>query len=315
MPQNISSILEKSTTDQKTGNIPMKMSPRCIYCLLSRVHFQSKLSTDDDDLINKTIHECLGVMNKYYDPEAVSASIATKIHRKCYEVLHDKDPYAVTKKLINQAALKVLPAAKQKIYDNSPDDRELFKRAVLASVIANYFDFGIMGFNATESGFEAAFLKLFEHGLDVDDTPKMFGLLQDVVYIADNCGEILFDMLVFDVIKKLGGKITLVVRGGPILTDVTLEEVKEFEIDKKVDRVMTTGSNSVGILIEEAPAELLKAMKDATLIISKGMANYETLSEHNFGPIGYMLLTKCECVAEDLGLEQGLVVAKLANYP
>jgi uncharacterized protein with ATP-grasp and redox domains len=279
------------------------------------VHFQSKLSTDDEELISKTLHECLGVMNKYYSPEAVSASVATKVHRKCYEVLEDQDPYAVTKKLINQAALKVLPAAKEKIYENSPDDGELFRRAVLASVIANYFDFGIMGFDASEDKFEAAFLKYFEKGLDVDDTPKMLGLLQDVVYIADNCGEILFDEIVFDVIKKLGGKITLVVRGGPILTDVTLEEVKEFEIDKKVDRVMTTGSNAVGVLIEEAPAELLQAMKDATLIISKGMANYETLSEHNFGPIAYMLLTKCECVAEDLGLEKDLSVAKLMNFP
>jgi uncharacterized protein with ATP-grasp and redox domains len=279
------------------------------------VHFQSKLSTDDEDLISKALHECLGVMNKNYSPEAVSACVATKIHRKCYEVLEDSDPYAVTKKLINQAALKVLPAAKEKIYENSPSDGELFRRAVLASVIANYFDFGIMGFDASEDKFEAAFLEFFEHGLDVDDTPKMLGLLQDVVYIADNCGEILFDMIVFDVIKKLGGKITLVVRGAPILTDVTLEEVKEFEIDKKVDRVMTTGSNAVGVLVEEAPAELLEAMKNATLIISKGMANYETLSEHNFGPIAYLLLTKCECVAEDMGLEQGLSVARLMNFP
>ena len=293
----------------------MKINPRCTYCLLSRVHFQSRLSTDDEDLINRTIQECLKVLTKHYDPEAVSASIATKVHRKCYEVLEDRDPYAVTKKLINQAALKVLPVAKEKIYENNPDDGELFRRAVLASVVANYFDFGIMGFDASEDKFEATFKKYFEHGLDVDDTPKMLGLLQDVVYIADNCGEIFFDALVFDIIKKLGGKLTLVVRGGPILTDVTLEEIKEFEIDKKVDRIMTTGSNAVGVLIEEAPPELLEAMKNSTLIISKGMANYETLSEHNFGPIAYMLLTKCECVADDLGLEQGLSVAKLMNYP
>lgn len=292
----------------------MKMKPRCTYCLLSRVHFQSELSTDDEDLISKTIKECLGVMSKHYNPEAISASIATKVHRKCYEVLEDDDPYAITKKLINQAAMKVLPVAREKIYENSPNNEELFRRAVLASVVANYFDFGIMGFDASEDKFEAEFLKYFEHGLDVDDTPKMLGLLQDVVYIADNCGEILFDMIVFDVIKKLGGKITLVVRGGPILTDVTLDEVKEFEIDKKVDRVMTTGSNAVGILIEEAPAELIEIMKDSTLIISKGMANYETLSEHNYGPVAYMLLTKCECVAEDLGLKPGLIVAKLMNY-
>ncbi|MFI5383872.1 MAG: ARMT1-like domain-containing protein, partial [Methanosarcina thermophila] len=157
----------------------MKINPRCTYCLLSRVHFQSRLSTDDEDLINRTIQECLKVLTKHYDPEAVSASIATKVHRKCYEVLEDRDPYAVTKKLINQAALKVLPVAKKKIYENNPDDGELFRRAVLASVVANYFDFGIMGFDASEDKFEAAFQKYFEHGLDVDDTPKMLGLLQD----------------------------------------------------------------------------------------------------------------------------------------
>ena len=291
------------------------MNPRCTYCLLSRVHFQSKLSTDDEDLINKTLHECLGVLNKHYNPETVSASVATKVHRKCYEVLKNQDPYAATKKLINRAAGKVLPFAREKIYEGNPDDKELFKRAVLASVIANYFDFGIMGFDADEDKFESAFLKYFQHGLDVDDTPKMLDLLADVTYIADNCGEILFDVFVFELIKKLGGKITLVVRGGPILTDVTMEEVREFEIDKKVDKVITTGSNAVGVLIEEAPEELLHAMKNATLIISKGMANYETLSEHNFGPIAYMLLTKCECVAEDLGVEKDLAVAKLMNSP
>jgi uncharacterized protein with ATP-grasp and redox domains len=293
----------------------MKMSPRCTYCLLSRVHFQSKLSTDDEDLINKAVQECLKVMNRHYDPEAVSASVATKVHRKCYEVLEDNDPYAVTKKLINQAAEKVLPFAGEKIYEGNPDNAELFKRAVLASVIANYFDFGIMGFDAREDKFEATFQKYFEQGLDVDETQKMLGLVEDVVYIADNCGEILFDMFVFDVIKKLGGKITLVVRGGPILTDVTMGDVREYEIDKKVDRVLTTGSNAVGVLVEEIPDELLEAMKNATLIISKGMANYETLSEHNFGPIAYLLLTKCECVAESLDLEEGLAVAKLMNCP
>ena len=293
----------------------MKMSPRCTYCLLSRVHFQSKLSTDDEDLINKTIHECLCVLNDNYSPDAVSSVVATKVHRKCYEVLGDNDPYAVTKKLINQAAEKVLPFAREKIYEGNPDDAEVFKRAVLASVIANYFDFGIMGFDASEGKFEAAFQKYFEQGLDVDHTREMLGLMEDVVYIADNCGEILFDMLVFDIIKKLGGKITLVVRGAPILTDVTMEEVREYEIDKKVDRVLTTGSNAIGVLVDEIPNELLEAMKDATLIISKGMANYETLSEHNFGPIAYLLLTKCECVADSLDLDEGLAVAKLMNCP
>lgn len=293
----------------------MKMNPCCAYCLLSRVHFQSKLSTDDDELINRTLHECLKVISENYSPEVVSASVATMVHRKCYETLKDKDPYRVTKKLSNEAAQKVLPFARKKIYEGNPEDAEIFRRAVLASIIGNYFDFGIMGFDASEDRFEGAFRELFERGLDVDETPYMLGMLNNVVYIADNCGEILFDMILFEVIKKLGGKVTLVVRGGPILTDATMDDVREFGIDSMVDKVLTTGSNAVGVSVEEAPDELLTVMKEASLIISKGMANYETLSEHNFGPIAYLLLTKCECVAEDMGLKKDLTVAKMMNCP
>lgn len=293
----------------------MKMNPRCTYCLLSRIHFQSKLSTDDDELINRTVQECLKVVSDNYSSEVVSASVATKAHRKCYETLKDNDPYRVTKKLSNEAALRVLPFAKKKIYEGEPDDAELFKRAVLASIIGNYFDFGIMGFDASEDRFEGAFREHFARGLDVDETPRMLSMLDNVVYITDNCGEIIFDMVLFDIIKKLGGKVTLVVRGGPILTDATLDDVREFGIESLVDRVMTTGSNAIGVAVDEAPDELLTAMKEASLIISKGMANYETLSEHNFGPIAYLLLTKCECVAEDMGVEKDQTVAKMMNCP
>ncbi|MDD2439855.1 MAG: DUF89 domain-containing protein [Methanosarcinaceae archaeon] len=293
----------------------MKMNPRCTYCLLSRIHFQAKLSTDDEELINRTIKECLKVLSENYSPEVVSASVATKVHRKCYEILNDNDPYRQTKKLSNEAALKLLPFAKEKIYAGNPDKAELFKRAVLASIIGNYFDFGIMGFDASEDRFEGAFKEHFERGLGLDETSKMLGMLDRVVYLTDNCGEIIFDMLLLEVIRKLGGKVTLVVRGGPILTDATLADVQEFGIENRVEKVLTTGSNAIGVSIEEAPSELLRELQDASLIISKGMANFETLSEHNFGPIAYLLLTKCECVAKELGVEKNLTVAKVMNCP
>ena len=68
----------------------MKINPRCLL-LAFKSPLPVRLSTDDEDLINRTIQECLKVLTKHYDPEAVSASIATKVHRKCYEVLEDRD--------------------------------------------------------------------------------------------------------------------------------------------------------------------------------------------------------------------------------
>jgi damage-control phosphatase, subfamily I len=108
---------------------------------------------------------------------------------------------------------------------------------------------------------------------------------------------------------------TLAIRRGPILTDVTLREIKNFERYKKVDTVTTTDSNVNGLPIEKTPTDLIIVMKNATLIVIKRMANYGILSENNYGPVVvYMFLAKCECIAEDLRLKHNLVIAKLLNY-
>ncbi len=291
----------------------MKVDPRCTYCLLSRVHYEAKLSTDDEELISKAVIAGIDVLKDLYHPGLPAGVISTAIHRKVYDVLNDNDPYYELKQISNKVASEVLPMARSLIYEGDPDDNELFRRAVLASVIGNYFDFGIMGFDVGEDVFDKTFAEVFDRGLDVDDTAEMYNMLDDVVYVVDNCGEIILDTIVFEIIKKAGGRITLVVRGSPILTDVTMEDVESLGLARKVDRVLTTGSNAIGVAFEEAPVELLEAFDTASLIISKGMANYETLSEKDIGPIAYLLRTKCESVAEDMGLAPGCSVAKLVK--
>ncbi|MCL2550116.1 MAG: ARMT1-like domain-containing protein [Methanimicrococcus sp.] len=316
----------------------MKINPGCTYCLLSRVHYQCQLSTKDPELTNKVMKACLLKLGEEYRPGRTSTHIATLVHRTCYEVLNDSDPYRYVKEGNTQTALKMLPAVRKLIYGTDENDEahsfesspksaaEIFENAVLAAVIGNYFDFGIMGRESSDEEFQNKFVTFFEKGLAVDDAKEMLPLLTDVVYIADNCGEIVFDREVLDIIRKIqaervknnetGGRapnITLVVRSMPILTDVTMKDVKELNMETALDAVMTTGSNAVGVCMRELPPETLTAMKNATLIISKGMANYESLSDENFGPIAFLLRTKCDAVAESLGLGKDLSVAKLVK--
>ena len=154
---------------------------------------------------------------------------------------------------------------------------------------------------------------MYEHGLDIDDTDEMRELLDKVVYIADNVGEIIYDGLLIEQIKRLGGDVTLVVRGGYILTDATIEDVWEFGLEKIADKVITTGSNAVGVNMEEASEELREALPTASLIIAKGMANFEMLSEYNFKPIAYLMRVKCTPVGEAVGARKGDVIAKLVT--
>ena len=284
----------------------MKIHPRCAPCLLSRVQFEAELSTKDMALQKKVVLAGIEVLRKYLVDGAPATHLSTKIHREAYRVLGDIDPYKVKKQQSNETAKKLLPYVKDFVAE-----KDSFRRAVLASIVGNSFDFGVLGFDADKETGKESVLVQFEHGLDVDDTERMRSMLKRVVYLADNCGEIIFDTLLFEEIKKLGGEITLVVRGAPILNDVTITDVKEFGIDLQVERVLTTGSNAIGVCLQEAPAELVEALKNASLIISKGMANYETMSEYDFRPIAYLLKTKCESVAEAMGLRKNMNVARL----
>lgn len=284
----------------------MKIHPRCAPCLLSRVQFEAELSTKDIALQKKAVLAGIEVLRRYLADGAPATHLSTKIHREAYRVLGDIDPYNEKKQHSNEAALKLLPFVSDFV-----SEKDSFRRAVLVSIIGNSFDFGVLGFDADKATGKETVMNQIKHGLDVDDSDMMRSMLRDVVYLADNCGEIVFDTLLLEEIKKLGGRITLVVRGAPILNDVTMKEVKELGIDKMVDRVLTTGSNAIGLCLKEAPQELVVALRGASLIISKGMANYETMSEYDFKPIAYLLKTKCESVAEAMGLRKNMSVARI----
>ena len=287
----------------------MKIDPRCAHCLLKRVHYEAELSTDDPEIIGKAVISGLDALHRNFKPGEPAARISTAVHRATYEALDDPDPYLEIKLLSRKIAFDLMPLARSIVGDEISIDA--FRRAVVVATIGNTLDFGVEGFDVKEDMFEEEFRRLYTQGLDVDDTEKMMPLLNDVVYIADNSGEILLDTLVINQIKGLGGKVTLVVRGAPMLNDATMEDIEVHGIE--ADRVLTTGSNAIGVCLEDAPPELVEAFGRASIIISKGMANYETMSEYGYTPIAYMLRTKCQAVADDLGLETGILVAKLCT--
>ncbi len=287
----------------------MKINPRCAHCLLSRVHYQALLSTHDPQIVTKAVMAGLDALHQTFKPGEPSSKVSTIVHRRSYEALGDSDPYNEKKIQSREIASGLMPLVRSLVGDGI--SVEGFRRASLAAAIGNSFDFGVDGFDVREDDFEVEFTKLFNRGLDVDDVEMMVPLLDNVVYLVDNSGEILIDTLVIEQIRGMGGKVTLVVRGGPILNDATMEDVEIHGIGEMVDRVLTTGSNAIGVCLDEAPPELVEALEDATLIISKGMANYETMSEYGYSPIAYMLRTKCRVVADEMGLDMGMLVARL----
>ncbi|HEY3272443.1 MAG TPA: DUF89 domain-containing protein [Methanocella sp.] len=291
----------------------MKTTPQCAPCLLNRVLYEAELSTDDKELRFKAVQGGLEYLREHYKPGCDAIEISTGIHRKAYAILGDKDPYREAKELSNRLAAASIPHVREVIAKAPAAER--FRLAVLLSIAGNTFDFGVQGHDVETDDFGGFLDKMLRQGLDIDDTDRIANLARDgdVLYLVDNCGEIYFDELLIEQLQSLGAKVTLVVRGEYILTDVTMEDVKRMGLDKKVSRVLTTGSNAVGVSLREAPGELLEALKSSDLIISKGMANYESLSDAGFKPMAYLLRAKCEPVAASIGAKKGMNVALLSE--
>jgi hypothetical protein len=284
----------------------MKISPKCPACLLNRAYTESKMATTDEKKIQKAVEESLKILNRRYPSGEINAVIATEMHRKVYEILRVEDPYKKLKDKANETVLRFLPHIKQFV----KEQEDLFRASAIASIIGNTFDYGVMGHSVAEDGFMDFFREEFEKGLAIDDIDKIRELCKcRVVYLTDNCGEIIVDALFLEEIKKISNRLTVVVRGKPILSDATLEDAELAGIHKIADEILTNGEGAIGIIEEELPADTMDRVKNANIIIAKGMANYECLSDSDL-PVAFLLTAKCEPVAESLGISVGDMVAK-----
>jgi len=288
----------------------MKVHPECAQCLLRRILYETELGGASMDQQYAAMKLAIDALQKDFSPDICSAEIATGVHRGVYDLL-GKDPYADAKAKSNEIALQLLPKARRMVEES--DDP--FRTAVLCSIIGNVLDFGIRNDFQNADVLLERFDSLCEEGLGHDDTPEIKELARGshIAYLTDNCGEIVFDRILVRELRKYAERITLLVRGSPILSDATREDVAYVGLDQEVDEVLDTGMFAVGIDLDRASPQLREVLYSADLIISKGMGNYEALSESDLRPIAYLLRTKCEPVARDIGVPKGTNVVKLVE--
>ncbi|UCF12209.1 MAG: DUF89 family protein [Thermoplasmatales archaeon] len=292
----------------------MKIQTECVPCLLKRIIFEAKLSTDDKTLQTNAIRTACKMLSEIYDPNECSAVIATKVHKMVYDTLNDEDPYAELKIDSNLIAKSLLP--KMEALIKKSDDP--LKTIMICSIIGNMMDFGIEGASTDPKMLKDIFEKIYSDGLGYDDYPKLKKLLKKakrVILFTDNCGEIVFDKVLCRELKKFNPNsfITIVVRGKPIISDATLKDVQELNFKEVVDEILTTGCFAIGVDFNSLPPKLERAIKRADLIICKGMANYEAFSETKYRPIAYLLRTKCSAIANSMEISLDVNAIKVYN--
>ena len=286
----------------------MKLTPDCVPCLMKRVLFQARLLENGCE--SEAVGAALRAYAKEYAVGRNSAEVATEVHRSAYEVM-GADPYIKIKLDADRIAEEYLDQVMG--YVDSAEDR--FSAAVRVAVIGNIMDFGVSLSSPEE--FRAVFKKLLDQGIGSDDTARMKELLTDsksVLYFFDNCGESQFDKLLIREIQRMGVRVVGVVRGERILNDVTMEDAERIGLDNILDRTVSTGTFAVGAVLSKAKDDLKEELDRADMMICKGMANYESLSDQDAGmPKVFILRTKCGPVARSLGVPENINVVRVAE--
>ncbi len=183
---------------------------------------------------------------------------------------------------------------------------EPLKLALQLAMTGNYIDFGAVK-SVEEEYLSDALRNAGKRKVD----EKTFAALQEdlakakqLVYLTDNCGEIVLDKFFIQTIQKLYPqlKITAIVRGGAVLNDAQLEDAKQIGLTELVT-VLDNGNNIAGTWLEEVSEPAKERIEEADVILSKGQANFETLRGCEMN-VYYIFLCKCEMFARQFGVEK-----------
>jgi uncharacterized protein with ATP-grasp and redox domains len=232
------------------------------------------------------------------DMEQSPPAFAQQIHRRLRTATGTTDPYLEIKRQFNRIANELLPDIR-KIID-AADDR--FEASLKAAIAGNVIDFGIGG-DITEEDVHDAVAKIVDAPFvgNIEELKQEVEKAQNILYLADNAGEIVFDRLLIEQLPK--HRVTLAVRGCPILNDATIDDAEFAGLDQLV-KIIGNGSDAPGTILPDCSDEFLEIFRNADLIIAKGQGNFETLS-HCPENIFFMLKVKCQVIASHTGFPLG----------
>ena len=277
----------------------MKTYLDCFPCFIGQALRAARIATNDEKKI-KTILDEVGMMLKNIPLGCPPPESARLIYHKVKEITGNLDPYKKIKKESTQKALSLYPFLENRLEKSK--DRPL--TAIQIAIAGNVIDFGA----DWDFDIESETYKVLEMNFAVCDYNRFKRNLDkapNVLYIADNAGECVFDRILINEIQK---PVTYVVRGMPIINDATYEDAVQAGIDR-VATILSSGTDAPGTVLETCNPEFKNVYKDSEFIISKGQGNYEALSKEKRA-IFFLLRTKCTVVADDIGVCRGDIVLK-----
>ncbi len=278
----------------------MNANPCCISCLLTKYEKQAR-PFPDDAVKKEYLRRLLKLL--YEEGETSSAPELScrmdAIYREYYPVLVD---YTPIKHRYNQYML----SKETLVESHIRRDADPLAACVRYVCAGNYIDFGANNVvddhlldqlldKAAHETVNAEALSMLRH--DLSDGKML-------VYLTDNCGEIVMDKLFVHLIREQYPHldVTVIVRGGPALNDATMVDAEEVGMTQ-VARCIGNGAALPGTILSTVNRETLNLLHRADVIIAKGQGNFESLFGEGLNPY-FLFLCKCDLFVRRFGMEK-----------
>ena len=284
----------------------MHIDEACVSCIINQsVKVADAINADEK--LRDTLVSTVEDLSKEFSFKDTPPEIASYVYEKMSLLADKSDLYDEVKELSTQKALSFVPLLTQKL-KNSPDK---LLTATKIAVAGNVIDLAA----AVEFDLDEELAKVFYTDFAHDDLLKMRGELESaktVLVIGDNVGEHIFDYMFVETLQELYPSVAFsyMVRGNPIINDVTMKEAKEAGFHTLCN-LIDSGVNTPGFTYARANEKSKKLFDSADLVISKGMGNYECMNESHRSNICFLLKVKCSVVASSLNKEIGDIICLL----
>ncbi len=287
-------MLEKNTNTIIANTNKKLKDPRCVDCFRRsyfRLFKKYKVSEILQTNFLKRFDEIIKDADKLSSPE-----IQRELTKEFRNLIGVDDPFLEEKKASNVQALKIFERWEPVVFEEA----DSFKTTLRLAIAGNIMDYGA----ADHFDIDSVIIKVLHADFAIDYSCLLKEKIEEannILYLGDNAGEIVFDRLFIK--SNMSDKVTYVVKAGPVLNDVTLRDADEVEMWQNAV-VITNGYDAPSTVLEKCSPEFIEHYNKADLIISKGQGNLEGLINEKDPRIFFLLMVKCDVIAELLGVEK-----------
>jgi uncharacterized protein with ATP-grasp and redox domains len=271
----------------------------CYPCLLRQALEAARAVGASNDTQFRVVHKVMDEIGKF-DPHNSPPEMAGRIHAIVRHEAKRQDPYRDKKRESTEQSLKHYP----KLKDLVAKATDPFEIAIRLAIAGNIIDEGIPGGFDIQATVERVLRQPFAVG-DLRRLRESLDCVPDLLYLADNAGETVFDRIL---IEEIGKTTHYAVKAGPVLNDATRRDARAAGL-AGVAIIIDNGSDAPGTVLSLCSDAFIREFHEARLIIAKGQANYESLSDCGSN-IFFLLQAKCPIIARDLGVPVNSIVLK-----